>query len=38
MGQHELSGAANEVMFSTDYGRCWRKVSLEYAITLENIR
>jgi hypothetical protein len=25
-------------MFSTDYGRCWRKVPLENAMTVENIR
>ena len=38
MAKHELSGPAAEVMFSTDYGRCWRRVPLESAIALENIR
>jgi hypothetical protein len=38
MAQHELSGPAPEVLFSVDYGRCWRKVPLENAITVENIR
>jgi len=38
MAQHELSGPASEVLFSVDYGRCWHKVALESAITLENIR
>lgn len=38
MAKHELSGPANEALFSTDYGRCWRRVRLENAIALENIR
>ncbi|GBF87767.1 hypothetical protein Rsub_00478 [Raphidocelis subcapitata] len=38
MGRHELSGPADEVLFSVDYGRCWRRVPLESALTLENIR
>ncbi|KAI8465440.1 MAG: hypothetical protein J3K34DRAFT_525363 [Monoraphidium minutum] len=38
MAQHELSGPAPEVMFSVDYGRCWHKVPLEAALTVENIR
>ena len=38
MAQHELSGPASEVLFSTDYGRCWRRVPLEVALTIENIR
>ena len=38
MAQHDLQGAAAEVLFSTDYGRCWRKVPLERAMLIENIR
>ncbi len=38
MAKHQLSGVAEEVMFSTDMGRCWRKVPLESAMTVENIR
>jgi hypothetical protein len=38
MAKHELNGAADEVRFTLDYGRCWYSVPLETALHVENIR
>lgn len=38
MAKHEFSGAAEEVLFSMDYGRCWSHAPLEKALLVDNIR
>jgi hypothetical protein len=38
MTRHELSGAADQVKFSYDYGRCWSSVPLDTAMLVDNIR
>lgn len=38
LARHEVSGAATEIKFSTDMGKCWSSVPLDSALLVENIR
>ena len=38
MAKQEMSGPAEEFLFSLDYGQCWEKVPLSTAMYVDNIR